>query len=73
MHIAAIRALAELDKANLLQEQLEMDRDPDSRRPIVNVTARVDLTDLRQMDDEELRQLLAHKPESGGDLDDEIS
>jgi hypothetical protein len=58
MHLGAIRVMAELDKANAAHEANQIAREAPAAQTVVNVTTTVDVSALRRMNDEQLRELL---------------
>jgi hypothetical protein len=62
MHLAAVRALADLDGINTHREENEIARDHPTPSTIVTVSAvGIDLASLRRMTDDDLRRLLEQR------------
>lgn len=64
MHVAAIRTMVELDKANALHEANDIAREAPAPTTTINVTATVDVGALRRMNDDQLRDMLERRGSS---------
>lgn len=70
MHVSAIRTMVELDKANALHEANDIAREAPAPSTTINVNATVDVSRLRRMSDEQLRELLESREPPDLDLGD---